>query len=96
MKEKLYVYLIGGLSGITISIVLFIIVRLTWKRKFNDVNLRESSVENKSVEHSLKEVISEVDADVTLAVVLPPVTPMPPNHYISSPREVTNLIFIFT
>lgn len=89
-KEKLYIYLVGSVSGIIVSLVLFVIVRLMWKKRSSrgGNKFHEDRVGNTSLPHSFNDEISEVDADITLAEVMPPVTIIPGHHHISSPSEV--------
>lgn len=99
-KEKLYIYLVGSVSGILVSLVLFVIVRLIWKRRTSrgGDKFGDSRAGNTSLPHSFNDEISEVDADITLAEVMPPVTVIPSHHHISSPGEVmrAQLLFRFT
>ena len=92
-SEKLYIYLIGSISGILISLVIFVIVRLVWKKRStrSDDKYRENnSVGNTSLPPSFNEAITEVDADITMAEIMPPVTVISSHHHhISSPSEVS-------
>ncbi|XP_065209701.1 protein eva-1 homolog C isoform X2 [Planococcus citri] len=89
-KEKMYIYLVGSVSGIVISLVIFVIVRVIWSRKRSNGGdkYQENAAGNTTLPHSFNDEISEVDADITLAEVMPPVTIIPSLHHISPPGEV--------
>lgn len=89
-KEKMYIYLVGSVSGILISFVIFVIARVIWLRKTSSGSdkYQDNGTGNMTLPHPFNDEISEVDADITLAEVMPPVTIIPSLHHISPPGEV--------